>query len=108
MPRAVSFFDIMCFATLSEQHQLLPCADSGAQLWARTFLGDSPITSAEVGCNRTTGYLGITSTPVIDLALQRMYIVPYSKSGGKYMYRWGAHCHAPAQTGHLFGTTLAA
>ena len=64
-----------------------PSADTGAELWARTFQGDSPITSNEVGCNHTTGYVGITSTPVIDLASQRIYIVPYSREGGQYIYR---------------------
>ncbi len=41
-------------------------ADTGAQLWKASILGNHETTSGDHGCSQITPEIGITSTPVID------------------------------------------
>jgi len=66
-------------------------ADSGASLWQITTLGSGEKTSDNRGCSQVTPEIGVTSTPVIDLAAGphgTIYLVAMSKdSTGKYHQR---------------------
>jgi hypothetical protein len=66
-------------------------ADSGAILWRKSMLLAGETASDDHGCNQVTPTIGITSTPVIDLARGphgTMYLVALSKDGaGKYYQR---------------------
>lgn len=63
--------------------------DAGASpLWQVSALGASESPSDAVGgCGQVTPEIGITSTPVIDLATNTMYLVAMSKSGSTYHQR---------------------
>ncbi len=63
-------------------------AGSGAVLWKVSLLGAGETTSDDHGCSQITPEIGITSTPVIDRAHNRIYIVAMSKDGaGNYFQR---------------------
>ena len=70
-------------------------ADSGAQLWSRDFSSGGefpvPVPNPDSGCAgkqvNIVGNLGITSTPVIDLATSTIYIVDFAcQRAGGYCY----------------------
>jgi len=59
---------------------------TGAQLWEKNFLISTnptktirPISSSDNGCSGTGNEIGITSTPVIDLSSNEIYIVAATK-----------------------------
>src|SRR5271166_4112402 len=61
-------------------------ANTGEQLWEKNFLISTnpaktilPISSSDNGCNGTGNEIGITSTPVIDLTSNEIYIVAATK-----------------------------
>ena len=66
-------------------------ADDGAKLWHVTTLGTGETTSDDRGCKQVTPEIGVTSTPVIDLAAGdhgTIYLVAMSKdSSGIYHHR---------------------
>ena len=66
-------------------------ADTGALLWHVTALGSGETASDNRGCGQVTPKIGITSTPVIDLASGphgTIYLVAMSKDGsGNYYQR---------------------
>lgn len=66
-------------------------ADNGSTLWQVTALVGTEVASDNRGCGQVTPKIGITSTPVIDLASGphgTMYLVAMSKdSGGNYHQR---------------------
>jgi hypothetical protein len=66
-------------------------ADTGATLWQKTMLQGTEVPSDDRGCGQVTPEIGITSTPVIDLATGphgTMYLVAMSKdSSGNYYQR---------------------
>jgi hypothetical protein len=66
-------------------------ADSGAQLWKVSALGNGEATSDNHGCGQITPEIGITSTPVIDRRQGTngtIFVVAMSKdSSGKYHQR---------------------
>ena len=61
--------------------------DAGGPLWTKTALlaGETP--SDARSCGQVTPEIGITATPVIDLATSTMYFVAMSKIGGVYHQR---------------------
>lgn len=65
-------------------------ADTGAQIWKASILGNGETTSNN-GCSQITPEVGITSTPVIDRKLGAngtIFVVGMSKDGsGKYHQR---------------------
>ena len=60
-------------------------ANSGQQLWQKSFIGTFgdkqilPVSSDDVGCTDIVPEIGITSTPVIDLASNQIYVVAKTK-----------------------------
>ena len=60
-------------------------ANSGQQLWQKSFIGTFgnrqilPVSSDEVGCDDLVPEIGITSTPVIDLTTNEIYVVAKTK-----------------------------
>jgi outer membrane protein assembly factor BamB len=66
-------------------------ADTGAKLWQVTMLKPGETTSDDRGCSQVSPEIGVTATPVIDLAAGphgTMYVVAMSKdSGGAYHQR---------------------
>ena len=60
-------------------------ADTFAQLWKVSALGSGETASDDRGCGQVTPQIGITSTPVIDLAAGphgTIFLVAMSKDGG--------------------------
>jgi outer membrane protein assembly factor BamB len=73
------------FVATEKNHVYALDADTFEQLW-HVDLG-VPVPSDEVGCNdhkNLEPYVGITSTPAIDLGLNSIYVVAKSKAGGDY------------------------
>jgi len=65
-------------------------ADHGALLWHRTTLGSGERPSDNRGCAQVTPEIGVTSTPVIDLAAGAhgtIYLVAMSNAVGGYHQR---------------------
>lgn len=63
-------------------------ADTFQKLWMVSLLGPDETASDNRGCGQVTPEIGITSTPVIDLRAQVMYVVAMSKdSSGRYYQR---------------------
>jgi len=60
-------------------------ANSGQQLWQKSFIGTFgnkqilPVSSNDVGCDNIAPEIGITSTPVIDLTTNQIYVVAKTK-----------------------------
>jgi len=60
-------------------------ANSGQKLWQKSFIGTfgnrliQPVTSGDVSCDDLIPEIGITSTPVIDLASNEIYVVAKTK-----------------------------
>lgn len=60
-------------------------ANSGKQLWQVSFIGTFgtkqilPVSSNDVGCSDLIPEIGITSTPVIDLTTNEIYVVAKTK-----------------------------
>ena len=60
-------------------------ANSGQKLWQKSFIGTignrliQPVTSGDVNCGDLIPEIGITSTPVIDLASNEIYLVAKTK-----------------------------
>jgi len=60
-------------------------ANSGQQLWQKSFIGTFgdkrilPVSSNDVGCTDIVPEIGITSTPVIDVASNQIYLVAKTK-----------------------------
>jgi hypothetical protein len=62
-------------------------ADTFAQLWKSPQLGN-PVLAKEVDCqNNISPLVGITSTPVISLTQNTIYVVAKSKDAGQYFHR---------------------
>ncbi len=67
-------------------------ADTGAQLWMQSFLtnGETAVPAGDVGCTQVSPYLGITSTPAIDLSFGAhgtIFFVTMSVKGSNYYQR---------------------
>jgi hypothetical protein len=65
-------------------------ADTGAQLWFRTFLvnGATTLSTTDVGNTQDIHpEIGITGTPVIDPATNTMYVIVNTKEAGVLIYR---------------------
>ncbi len=65
-------------------------ADTGTQLWFRTFLsnGVTPLSTADVGNTQDINpEIGITGTPVIDPSTNTIYVVVNTKEGGALIDR---------------------
>ncbi len=63
-------------------------ADTFQKLWMVSLLGPDETPSDNRGCGQVTPEIGVTSTPVIDLRAQLMYVVAMSKdSSGRYYQR---------------------
>lgn len=67
-------------------------ADSGAYggpLWQVSFLnsGDTPVPANNVNCGQVAPKIGITSTPVIDIASGTIYVVAMTLEGQSYVQR---------------------
>jgi hypothetical protein len=60
-------------------------ANSGQQLWRKSFIGTFgekqilPVSSDDVDCDNIAPEIGITSTPVIDLTSNEIYVVAKTK-----------------------------
>ena len=60
-------------------------ANSGQQLWQKSFIGTFgnkqilPVSSNDLGCDDVVPEIGITSTPVIDLTTNQIYVVAKTK-----------------------------
>ena len=61
--------------------------DAGGPLWSTTALAAGEAPSDARGCGQVTPEIGITATPVIDLATSTMYFVAMSKAGSVYHQR---------------------
>ncbi|KAK9902874.1 hypothetical protein WJX75_009444 [Coccomyxa subellipsoidea] len=64
-------------------------SESGDLIWRKNFVGDGPIypTDFDPPCYDVAPEWGITSTPYIDPDSQTLYVVPWTKEGGKFVYR---------------------
>ncbi|HEY0702782.1 MAG TPA: chitobiase/beta-hexosaminidase C-terminal domain-containing protein [Candidatus Acidoferrales bacterium] len=65
-------------------------ADTGAQIWYRTFLinGATTLSTSDVGNTQDIHpEMGITGTPAIDPATNTMYVVVNTKESGALIYR---------------------
>src|SRR5215469_17800466 len=61
-------------------------ASSGTVLLQKNF--GTPVPQSAVGnCNENTIHIGINSTPVIDRAAGRLFVVAYTSDGGVSTYR---------------------
>jgi hypothetical protein len=60
---------------------------SASPLWQVSLLGAGETTSDMRSCNQVSPEIGITATPVIDLATGTLYVVAMSKSGAVYFQR---------------------
>jgi hypothetical protein len=65
-------------------------ADSGSALWQVTMLAQGEVPSDNRGCGQVTPEIGVTSTPVIDLAAGphgTIYVVAMSKDSNSNYYQ---------------------
>jgi hypothetical protein len=60
-----------------------------ALLWHTSFLrrGVRVPNSSDVACNDLVPEIGITGTPVIDVATRTMFVVSFTNEGGRLLYR---------------------
>jgi outer membrane protein assembly factor BamB len=87
-------------------------ADSGKQYWKRSMLPSGETTSDDRGCSQVSPEIGITSTPVIDLAAGShgtIFLVAMSKDGGgNYLQRLHALDLATGAESSAGATTIQA
>ncbi|BDA51134.1 hypothetical protein COCOBI_18-0090 [Coccomyxa sp. Obi] len=64
-------------------------SETGDLIWRRPLLGDGPIhpTDFDPPCYDISPEWGITSTPYINRTSQTLYVVPWTKESGKFVYR---------------------
>ena len=60
---------------------------NASALWQVSLLGASETTSDTRSCGQVVPEIGITSTPVVDLATGTLYVVAMSKTGSQYFQR---------------------
>ncbi|BCL80570.1 hypothetical protein ccbrp13_30350 [Ktedonobacteria bacterium brp13] len=60
-----------------------------APLWETNYLtnGATSVAYTDVSCNDTVPEIGITGTPSIDLSINTMYLVTFTKESGNLIYR---------------------
>lgn len=72
--------NIVYVATENDSVYAFDADSSGPPLWHASLLnGGSPVTSSEVACGQIVPRIGVTGTPVIDLATRTLYAVAMVK-----------------------------
>lgn len=77
---------------IATEHDTVYCcdADDGSVLWTASLLKGGEVPSDDRGCGQVTPEIGVTATPVIDLATGphgTIYLIAMSKSGTTYFQR---------------------
>ena len=62
-------------------------AATGAILQSRNLGTPVPMSSLPGGCSNNSAVVGITSTPVIDVSTQTLYVMTYTMESGSQVYR---------------------
>lgn len=81
--------NVVYVATENDTVYAFDADHSGLPLWQRSLLlnGGSAVPSGDTSCGQIVPQIGITSTPVIDLASNTLYAVAMTKEGSAYFQR---------------------
>ena len=86
--------NVVYVATENDSVYAFDADKPGPPLWHDRLLdGGTPVTSAQVNCGQIVPRMGITGTPVIDLATNTLYVVAMirRKEAGKAVYQQMLH-----------------
>jgi hypothetical protein len=87
--------NVVYVATENDSVYAFAADRKGPPLWHDRLLdGGTPVTSAEVTCGQIVPRIGITSTPVIDLSTNALYVVAMVRRRGKSGVTYAQMLHA--------------
>jgi PQQ-like domain len=90
--------NVLFVATHNDSVYAFDADDPGCtQLWKNSFVNGTTIIPAQTSCGDTPGAYGIQPTPVIDMTLQRLYVLVVTSENGTVVQRLHALSLATGQ-----------
>jgi hypothetical protein len=90
--------NVLFVATHNDSVYAFDADDPGCtQLWKNSFVNGTTIIPAQTSCGDSPGAYGIQPTPVIDLTLQRLYVLVVTSENGTVVQRLHALSLATGQ-----------